>query len=318
MTRLSADMIREAAEFLRPRIRQTPLEYSPQLSERLGQPVYLKLEFLQQTGSFKLRGAWVAARLTAEEKRLGVVSCSAGNHGKAVAYVAQQLGLKATLFVPSTVDQAKYQGMVCCGAEVIRSSFSGYDRTEELARAEAQRSGRVFISPFDHIDTMAGNGGTLAKEILDEQSTARTFIFPVGGGGLAAGLSVYVKEVMPQTTLIGCQHRDSPSLKLSLERKEAVTKLPEIETLAAGVEGGIGTQCFGYIQGCIDRVALVSEAEIKQGMRWMLEHHQYLIEPSAAAALAACLNAQSGTIHSPTVVILTGRNVSLSTIQTVL
>jgi threonine dehydratase len=201
---LSAEMIDEAAERMRPFIRKTPLEYSPLLSDILRHPVYLKLECLQLTGSFKLRGAFCRlSNLSQEERQKGVLTCSAGNHGKAVAYVAKKLGIKATVYVPKNVDQAKYQGILQYGAEVIISPFMGYDETETLARQIAQDSHRTFISPFDEIEVMAGNGGTLAKEILEELPEARSFILPVGGGGMVAGFAVYVKKRLSQAQVIG-------------------------------------------------------------------------------------------------------------------
>src|SRR5271155_5589114 len=124
MTGLTSQLIREAADFLRGRIRRTPLEFSPGLSQMLGAPVWLKLESMQLTGSFKIRGAlFRISRLTADERRLGVVTCSAGNHGKAVAYAAQEAGVRATICVPRSVDRSKYEGMVAMGADVRVSEF---------------------------------------------------------------------------------------------------------------------------------------------------------------------------------------------------
>lgn len=132
------------------------------------------------------------------------------------------------------------------GAEVIISPFNGYDETDALTRQVAKETHRLFISPFDEIEIMAGNGGTLAREILEDLPDASTFILPVGGGGMAAGFAVYVKDKLSHAQVIGCQHQNSPGLKLSLERGEAVTQLPAIQTLAGGVEGGLGAHCFEY------------------------------------------------------------------------
>ena len=317
--RLTIDSIIEAEKLLQGRIRKTPLEYSKPLSDLLKVPVYLKLECLQKTGSFKLRGAYYRLFcLSEEERKQGVVTCSAGNHGKAVAYVAKELGIKAVIYVPRDVDQAKYQGMLEYGAEVVRSPFQGYDDTEEMARQASREANQTFISPFDDFEAMAGNGGTLAKEVVEEFPEARSFILPVGGGGLAAGFSFYIKEMGRDSQIIGCQHQDSPGLKLSLERGYAVTKLPEIETVAGGIEGGLGANCFEYLKGRIDQVALVSESEIISAFRWMLKHHQYLIEPSSAVTLAACLSGKIGPLNSSTIIIISGRNVSYSTIQILL
>ena len=312
---LSIQKIEDAAKFLEGRINRTPVEYSPHLSKILHVPVYMKLEFLQKTGSFKTRGAFYRLQnLSQEEKSRGIVTCSAGNHGKAVAYVAQQLNIKATIFVTRDVDQAKYQGILDYGAEVIRSPCIGYDDTEALALQEAKDSKRTFVSAFDDDDVMAGNGGTLAKEIFEDIPQARNFILPVGGGGWAAGFSVYMKEKTPDCRIIGCQHQDSAGLKLSLEKGEAVTRLPAIQTVAGGIEGGIGANCFKYLQTRIDEVALMSEQEIINGFQWFLDKHQLLIEPTSAVVIAACISGKIQKLNGPTVIVLSGRNVSMTTI----
>ena len=147
---------------------------------------------------------------------------------------------------------------------------------------------------------------------------ARGFVLPVGGGGMSAGLAFAVKEKVSGSTIVGCNHELSPALALSLERGRAVTRLPAVETAAGGIEGGIGRKTFEVLRSRIDRVALVSEREIFEGVRWMLEDHQHLIEPSAAAAVAACLTGKAGRFDGPVVVVISGRNVSLETLRKIL
>ena len=316
---LNIELIEEAARLLEGRVRRTPLEPSPALSERAGVPVHLKLECLQATGSFKLRGAlFRLSRLSEEEKRAGIATCSAGNHGKAVAYAARALGLVPTIAVPSSVDESKYRAMVALGAEVLRSRFAGYDDTEVWAMGEAAKAGKVWISAFDDAAIMAGNGGSLAIEILEDLPQARAFVLPVGGGGLAAGLAYWVKARHPDARIVGCNHELSPALALSLSRGEAVTRLPAAQTSAGGIEGGIGKKPFEVLRSRVDRVALLSESELFEGVRFLLDVHQYVIEPSAAAAVAACLTGKAGQLDAPTVVVLTGRNVSLATLRRIL
>jgi threonine dehydratase len=164
---LTEALIQEALTFLRGRIRRTPLELSPQLSAIVGVPVWLKLEFLQTTGSFKLRGAlFRMSKLTEKERQSGFVTSSAGNHGKAVAYAAKQMGIHVVVCVPSSVDEAKYRGIVELEAEVRLSSFPGYDETEDWALAEAERQGKPFLSPYDDDAILAAGGGSLAVEVL--------------------------------------------------------------------------------------------------------------------------------------------------------
>jgi threonine dehydratase len=317
-TILNLDLIASAQASLSDRILPTPLEHSPVLSELLGQPVWLKLEFLQLTGSFKARGAFFRlSQLSDREKELGVATCSAGNHGKAVAYAARELGIKATVYVPASVDEAKYQGMLSFGAEVIRSDYPGFDDTQAWAIPEIERSGRLFVSAFDDPWIMAGNGGTLAIETLQALPQAEAFLLPVSGGGLAAGFAYYIKETRPSAQIVGCQHRDSPGLALSLERGEAVTALPPANTTAGGLEGGLGRTTFPILKDRIDRVFLASEEELFDAVRWTLQNHQYLVEPSAAVTVAACLSGQI-PLDGPAVAVLSGRNVSLETVQKIL
>jgi threonine dehydratase len=311
--------IERAREILSGRIRKTPIEPSPVLSERLGAPVFFKLESLQTTGSFKIRGAFCRMALLSEaERRGGVVTCSAGNHGKAVAYVAKELGVPARIYLPRGVDASKRRAIESLGAEVIVTELPGYDDTEERARLEAARLGKPFLSAFDDDAVIAGNGGTLALEILEQVPRAGAFVVPVGGGGLCAGLSFVAKDRDSSSVVVGCQHEGSPALALSLARGEAVTRLPAFETTAGGVEGGIGARPFEILRTRVDRVALVDEPEIFAAVRWMLDEHQYVIEPSAAVVVAACLSGKAGRFNRPVVVVLSGRNVALSTVQRIL
>lgn len=319
MTGLSAQLIAEAAEFLRGRIRRTPLEYSPGLSQILGAPVWLKLESMQLTGSFKIRGAlFRISKLTAEERRDGVITCSAGNHGKAVAYAARDADVRATICVPRSVDRAKFEGMVALGADVQVSEFDGYDDTEEWARGIAADRNLTFLSAFDDYAVMAANGGTTAMECLEDAPSALNFVVPVGGGGLSAGFARHAKNINAHARIIGSQHVLSPALQMSLDAGHAITKLPAVETMAGGVEGGIGALAFGVLGPLIDRVALVSEDEILDGVRWMLQHHQYLIEPTAAVTVAACLSGQIGKLDDAAVVVISGRNVSAEAVRRIL
>ena len=312
-------LVLEARRALEGRIRRTPTEASPGLSEAARVPVSLKLESLQLTGSFKIRGAFFTlSRLTPEQRRTGVVTCSAGNHGKAIAYVAHELGLPATIYVPRNVDESKHRDMRDLGAEVVRSDFDGFDQTEQLAKEEARRSGRPFITAFDDAAILAANGGTLAAEVLEDVPEARTFLLPVGGAGLSGGFAYYAKTALPDARIIGCQHALSPALTLSLKKGEAVTTLPPVATTAGGLEGGIGRTGFDVLKDRIDGVALITEEEIFEGVRFVLDRHQYLIEPSSAVTVAAILTGRAGPLSSPAVAVISGRNVALATIRRIL
>ncbi|HEY0482293.1 MAG TPA: pyridoxal-phosphate dependent enzyme [Kofleriaceae bacterium] len=319
MTDLDMALVQSARRALEGRILRTPIEPSPALSDAAGVPVLLKLESLQLTGSFKIRGAcFVLSQLSEDERRRGIVTCSAGNHGKAVAYTARALGVAAEIHVPRDVDQAKHQAMLALGARVVRSDFEGYDDTEDVARAEAARSGRPFLSAFDDVRILAANGGTVAAEVLEDCPEARTFLVPVGGGGLSGGFAYCAKAALPDSRVIACQHEGSPALALSLQRGEAVVRLPPFATTAGGLEGGIGRTGFEVLRSRIDGVALISEAEIFDAVRFMLEHHQYLIEPSSAVTVAAILTGKAGRLTSATVAVISGRNVALPTLRRIL
>jgi threonine dehydratase len=316
---LDMALVLDARRALEGRIRRTPIEASPALSDAANAPVFLKLEALQLTGSFKIRGAYfVMSQLSADERRRGIVACSAGNHGKAIAYVARELGVPAEIHVPRDVDQAKHDAMVALGARVVRSDFEGYDDTLEIAQAEAARSGRPFLTAYDDVRVLAANGGTLAAEVLEDCPDARTFLLPVGGAGLAGGFAYYAKAKLPGCRVIGCQHTGSPALALSLERGQAVLTLPPFATTAGGLEGGIGPTGFGVLQSRIDGIALLDESEIFDAVRFMLERHQYLIEPSSAVTVAAILTGKAGRLDSPTALVISGRNVALPTLRRIL
>jgi threonine dehydratase len=312
-------LVLEARRVLEGRIRRTPVEPSPELSERSGVPVFLKLENLQLTGSFKIRGAFfVLSRLSADQRRNGIVTCSAGNHGKAVAHVARELGIPAEIHVPRSVDESKYRAMVATGARVVRSDHEGFDDTERIARAAAEGSGRPFLTAFDSEEILAANGGTLAAEVLEDCPEARAFLVPVGGAGLAGGFAFFAKTALPDAAIVGCQHALSPALALSLERGEAVLTLPPVATTAGGLEGGIGRMGFGYLKDRIDGVALLTEEEIFEAVRFMLDRHQHLVEPSAAVTVAALLTGKAGRLKGPAVAVLSGRNVALPTLRRIL
>lgn len=311
-------LIEQATIYLEGKIRNTPVEFSPELSKMLGQEVYLKLECLQLTGSFKLRGAFFyLSTLNADERKRGVATCSAGNHGLGMAYAARELQIPCTVFVPKSVDRAKYDKLLQLGAKVVKSEHVGYDDTLAWAIKEATRLQFPMVSAFDDEKIMAGNGGTLAVEVLSQVPEATHFVLPMGGGGLAAGFAWYVKSKNPQAQMLICQLAESPALKLSLEQGKPITYLPSIDTLAGGLEGGLGEKCFDILKTRVDEIALIREDELKSALCWLLEHHQYLIEPSAAVALASCLFRHVRP-KGPTVIVLTGRNVSYTTLKKVL
>jgi threonine dehydratase len=304
-------LIDQAEELLRPVVRTTPVEPSPELSRILGVPVWLKLECLQVTGSFKIRGAHFALARIAADSPGGVATCSAGNHGLGLAYSGRELGVPVTIYVPRQVDSAKALHLAGLGAELVVSPFNGFDDTEVWAIGEAQAAGLPFISAYDDPAILAGNGGTLMREIRRQVPDVETVISPVGGGGLLGGMAWSDARA---GRLIAAQLHSSPALALSLERGEAVTRMPGVRTLAGGLEGGIGQTGFEALRESVSQTVLVHEFDLREGVRWMLRHHQYIIEPTSAVAVAACLD-RGIRVTGPTVVVITGRNVAETTLH---
>lgn len=315
---VSADLIRQASSFLEGRIRRTPVEYSPELSQQLGVDVWFKLENLQITGSFKLRGALFAMHMLKEQGATKVATCSAGNHGKGMAYAAKEMDMDVVIFVPSSVDPVKKAGMERYGADVRLSAFPGYDETEKWALQECDRLGLRFISAFDDPLVMAANGGSIAMEVEEQVPEASTFLMPVGGGGHAAGFAYWMKERHADCSIVACQHRDSAALKASLEVGHAVTEMPAIETLAGGLEGGLGRNTFEILKDRVDDVRLVDEQALRHAMRWMVDHHQVIMEGSSAVAVAAALDPAFRPPSGSVVIFISGRNIVRSTLAAVL
>ena len=254
--------------------------------------------------------------LTEEQKRRGVACCSAGNHGLGIAYAAHFAHIPCVVYVPKQADEAKKDKIKKFGATVIESEYLGYDETLAWALTQVQSTQQHFISAFEDERIMAANGGTIASEILDDLPDVANVLFPVGGGGLGAGLSYYLKHINPHIHLIGCQHSDSPALKLSLEQGKAMTCMPAIETIAGGLEGGLGVRCFDILKKHIGETSLVTE-EVRKAVCWLLQYQQHLAEPSAVAGLASCLSGKLA-LKGKTVILLTGRNVAFSTLQKVI
>jgi len=235
-----------------------------------------------------------------------------------MAMAGKWFNCSVEVFVPASIDEAKCRGMAALGARIVKCPGPGYDEAQEIALEASHTRGVPFVSPYDDEMIMAGNGGTLGLEILRQFPGAGSILFPVGGGGLGAGLASCIRQKKPGVRLIGCQHRESPALALSLAGGEAVTSLPAIETIAGGIEGGIGARTFAILRHTIDQVALVGEDELKKAILWLIRHHRYLVEASGAAPLAACLFHPDLDIPGPAVLVLTGRNIGLPTLASII
>ena len=305
--------------------RVTPLLEAPAASARAGRPVLLKLESLQVTGSFKARGA--AARLGAlegPERARGVVACSSGNHGRAVAYVAESLGIPATICVPDWVDPVKLAGIRGHGAEAILVGPT-YDESEAYAQALARTSGRTFVSAFDDPWVIAGQG-TLALEVLDALPTAPCAVLtPLSGGGLAAGIAGALRQRLgegaPPTVAVTAERA---GVMLASLRAGRPVELPEEPTVASALAGGIGPDnrwSFRWVRDLVAEHAVVTEEAVRAAMAFAFRELRLLVEGGGATALAAVL---SGAWRAPpdgegpVVVVISGGNVSLEVLSEVL
>jgi threonine dehydratase len=312
---VQSDDVVAARELLRDVITPTPLLYSRVLSERLGGSVYLKCENLQRTGSFKVRGAYVRiARLSPEEHARGVVAASAGNHAQGVAFASSLLGTRATVVMPERAPIPKVEATRAYGADVILHGASVEDALEEALRF-AERTGSVFIHPFDHADVVAGQG-TLGYEIIEQLPQVRTVLVPVGGGGLAAGIAVATKSLDPDIQVVGVQASAVAGYPPSLEAGHPLLVHGE-PTMADGIAvQRPGDIAFGILSVLGGGFVTVSETALSRALLLCLERAKQVVEPAGAAAVAALLEHTEGGVHAgaariepPVVVVLSGGNI---------
>ncbi len=291
---VTSDDVLAARETLRDVISPTPVLYSRVLSEMVGGPVYLKAENLQRTGSFKMRGAYVRiARLSDADRARGVVAASAGNHAQGVALAASMLGTTATVVMPERAPLPKIQATKAYGADVTLHGASVEDALEEALRI-AERTGAVFIHPYDHPDIVAGQG-TLGFEIIEQCQQVKTILVPVGGGGLAAGIAVAVQSLDPLVSIVGVQ------AEASAVRAHT--------TLADGIAvASIGDIPAAILAAYVDRMIEVTEAGLSRALLLCLERAKQVVEAAGAAAVAALLEHPT-EFEPPVVVVLSGGNI---------
>ncbi|TBU75493.1 MULTISPECIES: hydroxyectoine utilization dehydratase EutB [Phytopseudomonas] len=311
MPSIHLDDLLQARQRIAGLVRQTPLEASPSLTRLLGVPVWLKLESQQATGSFKLRGASNAvAQLSAEQQRLGVVTASTGNHGRALAFAASQLGVKATVCLSELVPANKVRAIRELGAEVVVTGRSQDDAQLEALRI-AREQGATFIPPFDHPHVIAGQG-SLGLEILEQCPDVCDVLVPLSGGGLFAGVALAIKGTSPAIRTHGISMRLGAAMHASLQAGHPI-EVEELPTLADSLGGGIGLDnryTFGLTRELCDQVHLLDEAAIARGIRHAYREELLVVEGAAAVGIAALLD---GLIEprGPVVVVVSGRNIDI-------
>jgi threonine dehydratase len=304
---ITLDDVRGAHKMLAGVARMTAMESSRHLSSVVGSPVHLKCENLQRTGSFKIRGAYVRiAGLSPEERAAGVVAASAGNHAQGVALAASLLGVRSTVFMPVGAPLPKVAATRDYGA-VVRLHGAVVDETLSAAIDHAERTGAVFIHPFDHPDIIAGQG-TVGLEILEQCPEVRTIVVGVGGGGLAAGIAAAVKALRPDVRVVGVQAEGAAAYPPSLAAGRPVS-VESAATMADGIMvGRPGDVTFPLVRDLVDDVVTVTEDELSSALLLCLERAKLVVEPAGASPVAALLAAPEA-YEGPVVAVLSGGNV---------
>ncbi len=304
------DAIDAAYRRIAPLVRETPLEESSGLAPDSGVTVLLKLEHLQRTGSFKFRGACHRiSRLSPGEAAAGVVTASNGNHGLGVAAAAQARGIAAEVYVSAQVSPAKARRIAAHGARIHPAGDHPL-AAELAARRAAEESGRIFISPYNDADVIAGQG-TIGLELHRQAPRLDAVFVAVGGGGLIGGIGAYLKSVSPETEIAGCWPENSPVLYQCL-RAGRIVDVPERPTLSESTAGGLEPESItlDLCRRVIDRSVLVSEAEILAAMRLVAETEHWIVEGAAAVAVAAFLKETRRYEGKTVAIVICGRNVS--------
>jgi threonine dehydratase len=297
--------------------RHTPLEYSPDLSELTGAEVYRKLENYQVTGSFKIRGATNKILLLSDAERArGVVTASSGNHAQGLGYAAKKLGVRAKVVVPEMTPKVKIDAIRKYGVELIIEGAEYMD-SERLARRIEAEEGMTFISAYNDIDLIKGQG-TIALEMIEDQPSLDTILVPVGGGGLASGISSVYQQAT-DATVIGVQSITSPVMHECI-KKGYIHDIPLQDTYAEGLHGGLemGSVSFELCRDNIDDWIILKEPDILDAIKYMLHESHMLVEGAGAVGVAALLADPSRWKGKKVGVVISGGNLGLETLMLVI
>lgn len=308
----------EAEERIRLHIRETPVEPSIWLGQQGSCEVYLKLENLQVTSSFKYRGATNRLlSLSDDERQRGVITASSGNHGSAVAYLLRKFGIKGVIYVSEGVSPAKVHTMRSLGVEPVVFGIDGVEAENE-ARRVAEMQGQVYVSPYND-PRIVGGQGTIGVELEGQLEGIDAVFCPVGGGGLVAGVAGYLKSTDARIHIVGCQPINSAVMYESVREGKIVDR-PSLQTLSDGTSGGIeeGSLTYPLCRDLIDEFMLIPEAEIAAAIRLVLERHHLLIEGAAALPVAAFLRVAESYKGQRVVLIISGARISLDALRSVL
>jgi threonine dehydratase len=307
------ERIQKAHIAIRPQVLVTPLQPSPILSRALGCDVWLKCDHLQPTGSFKLRGATNKIHeLGPQAQRHGVLTASTGNHGQATARAGALAGVPVTVYVAASATPAKRAAIQALGAELVVIEGSVVE-AEMTARRVAGEQGKTYISPYNDIDVVAGQG-TLGVELAEQAPDLDAVFMAVGCGGLIGGAGAALKALSPNTRVIGPYAENSPAMYRSMQAGEIV-ETEDLPTLSDGAAGALepGSITFPLCQATIDDMIAVSEAEIAHAMRRVAESDRWMVEGAAGVALGGLIKSAEAYRGRKVAVVLCGRNVALDT-----
>ena len=307
---LTLEQFKNARSVLQGVLRPTPLIHSPYLSKSCGNNVYLKPENMQVTGAYKIRGAYFKiSTLTEEEKSRGLVTASAGNHAQGVAYAAQAAGVAATIVMPTTTPLVKVNNTKDYGANVVLHG-EVFDDAAELAAKLSEEQGLTYVHPFNDL-TLATGQGTIAYEIFQDLPDVDIILVPIGGGGLAAGVSTLAKLLNPNVEVIGVEPTGAASMTASLKAGHVVT-LPTATTIADGVAVKTpGDKVFPYVQKNVDRILTLEDGELVEAFLDVMERHKMVVENAGLLTVAALrhLECQGKNVVS----VLSGGNMDVIT-----
>jgi threonine dehydratase len=310
---LRVEALRATAQALDGVAVRTPLIPLPALASRTNVPVFLKGEHLQPVGAFKIRGAYTAiSRIPPDRRARGVITYSSGNHGQAVAFAAQLLGIRSVVVMPQRAPAIKVAGVRRLGGEVVIAGNSSAERYEQ-ARRMAEEQDLAMIPPYESLDVIAGQA-TCGVEILDEYPEVETILVPVGGGGLIAGIAAAVAAIKPSVRIVGVEPAGAPKLARALEAGQPIL-LDHTESLADGLLPlSIGKLPFAILSEVVRESVQLAESEITDGVRFLYREAGLSVEPSGAVTTAALLS-QRVVPNGPTVAIVSGGNVDPGLLQ---
>lgn len=312
MCKLTLEKFEEASEIVKQVTLETKLVYSEFFTQQTGNKIYLKPENMQYTGAYKVRGAYYKiSTMTPEERAKGLVTASAGNHAQGVAYAAKIYGVKATIVMPTTTPLVKVNHTKAYGAEVVLYG-DVYDEACEYAMKIAEESGATFVHPFNDLDVATGQG-SIAMEIIKELPTVDYILVPIGGGGLATGVSTLAKMLNPKIKVIGVEPAEAACMKASLAEGHVVT-LPTAKTIADGTAVKTpGDKLLPYIQENLDDIITVDDEELIVAFLDLMENHKMVAENSGLLTIAALkhMNVENKKIVS----IISGGNMDVITMS---